>query len=467
MRRTFVIMAISFIILASLFGKVGSYVEKWASHVSQEEDYIHPSYSLSISGTSELSGPRVEELLIKFPANYTLLEINETDIADWPLPQELVDKWSKSPYNETIALAQYNKTFMNLIDINNNQTIPTYPNWSSPTSYPEFRRAIAHLVNRTRIISEVLNGYGTPLTTPIFPWLEKWFNSNATLYLYDPVEAARILDEAGFIQGSTENPYYDPSKPGSAQFIRVYPPGHEKAGQDLDPLIFYARYDDPARLATAHILQDELQSAGIPLIFPNLTIQEMALKVMRDKDYHLYTGGWALGIEPTYLYSLYHSSQYWHPGLCNNYNNVHDEELDYWLEKLLYATSQEEAVVACKEAQRRLAEIVGVIPLWAPTKVKAYRNDWSGIVNEESFGVDSWWTFVNAHPKDVETGGVMRYGVSREIGSLNPICSSGWYSDWLVLDKIYDTLIKRDPLQCYGGDSFDSQECRGANMEWK
>jgi len=435
--------AIFLIIVMLLLISPQNFLSQENRQVSHETAYV--SARASSFEESTQFGPRIDELLIKMPADFELLETDEIDIADWPLPKELVDRWSKPPYNETIALTKYAQTVMYQLDINNNETIPTYSGWRSPTSYPQFRKAIAHLVNRTRIITEILNGSGMPLTTPIFPWLEKWFNPNADAYPYNPIEAANILDEAGFVQGSTPNPYYDPSKPGSAQFIRVYPPGHEKAGQDLDPLIFYVRYDHPEMNSTGYIIRDELLSLGIPVEIPQIEIQEMILKVMCYGDYHLYTGCWTLGIEPTYLYGLYHSEQYWKPGYCYNYNNVHDDELDYWLEKLLYATNQDEAAVACREAQRRLAEIVGIIPLWAPIKVKAYRNDLRGVVNEESFGVDSWWTFVNAHPKDVKIGGTIRYGISYEIGSLNPVCSSGTYSDWLVLDKIYDTLIKRDP----------------------
>ena len=435
--------AIFLIIAMLLLISPQNFLSQENRQVSHETAYV--SARASSFEESGRFGPRIDELLIKMPADFELLETDEIDIADWPLPKELVDRWSKPPYNETIALAKYAQTAMYQLDINNNETIPTYSGWRSPTSYPQFRQAIAHLVNRTRIITEVLNGSGMPLTTPIFPWLEKWFNPNADAYPYNPIEAANILDEAGFVQGSTPNPYYDPSKLGSAQFIRVYPPGHEKAGQDLDPLIFYVRYDDSERNSTGYIIRDELLSLGIPLEIPQIEIQEMMQKVMCYGDYHLYTGGWSLDIEPTYLYGLYHSEQYWKPGYCYNYNNVHDDELDYWLQKLLFATNQDEAVVACREAQRRLAEIVGVIPLWAPLKVKAYRNDLSGVVNEESFGVDSWWTLVNAHPKDVKIGGTIRYGVSHEIESLNPVCSSGWYQDWVVLDKIYDTLIIRDP----------------------
>jgi ABC-type transport system substrate-binding protein len=390
----------------------------------------------------EMFGPRVDELLIKISPNFELL-VNETDITEHVLSPELIQKYSMPPYNETIALAQYPEMTMYILDINNNETIPTYQSWRSPTSYLEFRHAIAHLVNRTRIVTQILNGSGKELTTPIMPWLEKWFNPNADSHPFNPLEAVRILDAVNFTQGSTPNPYYDPSKPESAQFIRVYPVGHEKAGQDLDTLIFYARYDHPPRLETAYIIRDELLSVGIPVrIQGPIRIQEMEDIVLRKGNYHLYTGSWMLGVDSAYLYWLYHSSNYGYPN--SNYNNVQDEELDYWLERLFNAISEEEGMNACREAQRRFAEAVGSVPLWAPLRTKAYRKGWQGVVNQENLGANSWWAFLNMHPQGIEQGGTIRYGLTDDVEQLNAMFS-WWYSDWLVLDKIYDTLINYNP----------------------
>jgi hypothetical protein len=73
---------------------------------------------------------------------------------------------------------------------------------------------------------------------------------------------------------------------------------------------------------------------------------------------------------------------------------------------------------------------------------------WTGIVNEMGLGLNSWWTFLNARPDNVTTGGTIRYGLrtSELTYCLNPLyASSSSYSDWQVLDKIYDTLLKLDP----------------------
>jgi hypothetical protein len=73
---------------------------------------------------------------------------NETDIIDSPLNATLIEKYSKAPWNGIIALDPVSELATFEININNNETLPTYPNWSSPTSYRDFRHALAHLAVR-------------------------------------------------------------------------------------------------------------------------------------------------------------------------------------------------------------------------------------------------------------------------------------------------------------------------------
>lgn len=405
----------------------------------------------------ERFGPRVDNLLIKiYDQNESRLqqdlETGEVDIMDRDIPEQIVDKWSQAPYNESIALEKYLQPYMYILDINNNETIPKYPYWRSPTSYSEFRHAIAHVVNKTKILIEILEGLGSEMSTPVFPWVSEWLNPTADLHPYDPEEAVTILDDAGFVQGSTPNPYYNASKPGSSASIRVYPSGHEKAGQDLDQLIFYVRWDDVRRNATGYLICEELLSLGIPVFIPGpIKILDMIMKAEYYHDYHLYTGGWKLSAIPDYLYDLYHSSSYWTNGRCYNYNNVNDSELDFWLETLTYAQNLETAKTACFEAQRRLAEIVGIVPLWCSSGFKAYRRvssrapeGWTGIINQEGFGVNCDWTFLNMHQNTSEQGGTVNYGLYSPLRQLNPI-DPIWLGDNIALSKVYDCLINCDP----------------------
>ena len=409
------------------------------------------------SQNAEHFGPRVDNLLIKvYNGNQSRLqqelETGEIDVGDQDLTRETIDRWSQLPHNETIAMEKHPRATMIELDLNNNETLLMYPNWRSPTNYTEFRHAIAHSVNKTKATNEILQGYGMEMSTPVFPWSSEWFNPEVDPHPYNPETAATILDAAGFVQGSTPNPNYTASRPGSAQYIRVYPSGHQKARQNLDTLVFYTRYDIPARLATARMIEDELLSLGIPIQLSGpIRTQELEQRIWVLRDFHLFIGGWLLSAEPDYLPYLYHSSMYWSIGKCPNYNHVWDAELDHWLEIMNNTDNLENCRNACFQAQRRLAEMAGIVPLWCDLETKAYRKmsprapqGWTGIINEDGFGTDSLWTFLNIHRNDSEQGGTVNYGLTEDVMALNPVFSE-WYSDWLVLNKIYDSLLTRDP----------------------
>ncbi len=69
---------------------------------------------------------------------------------------------------------------------------------------------------------------------------------------------------------------------------------------------------------------------------------------------------------------------------------------------------------------------------------------WIGFVNELGVGFHGFWTCLNAHPQGFEKGGVLRQGLIEDVWSFNPVHASE-PSDWLVLSRIYEPLIKNHP----------------------
>jgi ABC-type transport system substrate-binding protein len=185
-------------------------------------------------------GPRVDELLIKIYPNQTAefmaLEAGEIDIVDCPLSPEWIETFEVNP---DIILANYSELDMFVFDINNQR-------W--PTNNTEFRRALAHLVDKDRIISELLDGYGARIDTPIPAVLEEYINPAARIYEYDPAKASAILDAAGFVIGPDGKTRIDP-----------------KTGDYLAPLIFYPRMDHPPRRIAGEMLAEEMANIGIPV----------------------------------------------------------------------------------------------------------------------------------------------------------------------------------------------------------
>ncbi len=390
----------------------------------------------------EARGPKVDELLIKVYSNYNdaikALEADEIDVLAPSLNATLIDKYTESPWNESITLGALSELGMFEIDINNNETLPAYPNWPSPTHYKAFRHALAHLVNKQQFVNETLGGHGIVLNTPIMPWLTEWYSDHADRHSFNITQAVRILDVGGFEDADGDG-------------VREYPSEHIKARENLDPLIFCTTSEDPARLTVAQLLTLEMQAIGIPVNLAVTTWSNIFNQVYIEKNFHLYTGKKDLyncdvtsNTTVTVFGNLYHSDMYWANG--PNYVHFNNTDFDNQIDNLRYASNQTAAIASAKEAQNILAEQVGILPLFATVGYKAHRSQWTDVVNELGNGADNWWTFVLTHQKNMTTGGTLRYGITGDPGGVNPLWL-GFHPFMSFASLIYDPLLRVRDLE--------------------
>lgn len=390
----------------------------------------------------------------------------EADIHGFTLTLDQIEE-ARNDFD--IILAPIEESNMFQFDINNNHTILDYPGWRSPTSYVGFRRALARLTDKDFIVETIFGGFAERLDVPLPAPLGGYFDPSGLdeyPYAYDPVEAANELDAAGFVQGTTDNPWYDPEHPGSAEFIRTYPPGHEKEGQDLDPVIIYARADSTPRFAAAEMLRDEMLMAGIPVDFRPETFAGVYGPVFTDKNYHIYTGGWdmdggSLGRFPTFLWLLYHS-KWWVPGVpLYNYvtgkfangTAVHPE-YDEWLDGIWFADTFEDVLTSVQESCEYHFNQSVTIPLWSTVSYWAYRKPLISVVNMDTFGIDNDYTFLNVRKPGSDT--VVMALVTPPV-KLNPLYTSDRYG-WQVLDRIYSRLMSFAPYDVYLDQPWVAQD---------
>jgi ABC-type transport system substrate-binding protein len=257
-------------------------------------------------------GPRTEDLHISFYPNitavYTALKEGEIDMLGYELPRGLYDDAVADP---DIVLAPVSDFGMYEFDLNNNDTIHSVRGYKNPMSYVEMRRAIAFLTDKNHIVEEICGGFAERIDAQVAAPNKGWANKSYWYphhpYEYDPAQAAATLDTT-FPQGTTPNPDYDPAFPGSARYLRTYPGGHEKAGQDLDALKFVIRNDDIRRLMAGRLIAGNAKKLGIPVDSIEGPSAALYDRVMGDRNYHLYTGGWSATRFPGKdLYGVYHS----------------------------------------------------------------------------------------------------------------------------------------------------------------
>jgi len=236
---------------------------------------------------------------------------------------------------------------------------------------------------------------------------------------------------------------------GSFLWIQFQTP-HPKAGQDLDPIIFYARSDHSLRMKAAEHLRDNMLKMGIPVDFKAGPSAFCRPPVMTRRDYHIYTGGWRLGRFPTSLFFLYHSA-FWYPDGPNYvvpacpdpwYGragiSIVDPNLDICLRDIYYTTSIPEAIAAAKKAQGIMEKFVINVPLCASKSFFAWRSWVLGICNMMAYGPENTYTFLNAYKATgAPDPNTIKVGWNQPPQAVN-ILFSQWVYDYAILDRIFE-----------------------------
>jgi ABC-type transport system substrate-binding protein len=371
---------------------------------------------------------------------YAALEMGEVDIVGFPIQGHI---YLDAIENPNVVLAPIDDMSMYQFDINNNCTIPSYPGVRSPTDYKEFRQALAFLVDKDRVVDEFCGGFAVridqPIAAPTPGWMNKSYTGANYPYEYDPAAASALLDAAGFTTGTTLNPYYDPAYPGSTTTLRTYPPGHSKAGQDLDNVIFYVRTDDPRRFQAGRHLYQNARKIGIPFEVHEAPSSGCYPAVMDQHDYHLYTGGWSTSRFPTYLCGLYTTEFYELEGPnyvvgvdCDGITPNHPK-LTALLCNIRIADTSEEAFRNVQLAMGLFTELCVTIPLFSPRAYWGYSSELLGVVNMDAYGFENNYLFMNAYKVD---GSPIRWGLITPANALN-ILYAGWRSDEQCLYRVY------------------------------
>jgi ABC-type transport system substrate-binding protein len=415
-----------------------------------------------------------EHIYLNPDAENEALEAGDIDMIDWPLTKEWIDRWTGDP---DIVLRNYAEIGLNILDMNcqlwpTGVTMPrdedpatgTFKHYYDDGGTPdvvdtwddvaaEFRKAIAHLTDKDAIIRDVVKGYGyrmdTTMPTPALGGYTDYgaLREKGLIYDYDPYAAEDRLDDAGFEQGSTTNPYY-PDEPEGWEAINIRE--DPRYGGDLQPLEFYIRLDDPERTAAGIMIRDNLRKMGIPVNDHIVEKSTCYQYVMVVYDFHLYTGGWQLSADVDFLYWLWAAemyfggnatSHYGGVGWSLNYEGFCTPEFDEQAIAILEATTATEVKTAALIAQEVMQKYCHSCPLWCSAAFKAYGTGWDGVVNMEGYGVNNGWSFMNMYKADDNQ---IDYGFKSNLEGPQVITSE-WVWDHEVTDYCYDGLIGLNP----------------------
>ncbi len=204
------------------------------------------------------------------------------------------------------------------------------------------RRAIAHAIDRDAIVDTILKGLAT-VASGLLPPTHWAYSPHVPTYAYNPKRAKQLLDLAG---------YPDPDGDGPAPRFHLS----------------YKTTTVELRRRIAEAFQEQLAQVGIAL---DIRSYEWATfyNDIRKGDFQLYSLAW-VGIEdPDIYYQTCHSSQT--PPLGNNRGYFQEDTIDQLTEAARHVSDIDERSRLYAEVQRRVAQLLPVIPLWWTTNVAA------------------------------------------------------------------------------------------------
>ena len=218
------------------------------------------------------------------------------------------------------------------------------------------RRASLFATNREEIVQTIFGGFSPAATGPLTAATFGHVDMPAEVVRFDPDEAARLLEEAGYVDTD----------------------GDGVRDRDGQPLLLDAVLMTWGSLPeVAQLIQSQWKSIGVQLRTRTLTYPA-ALEAARTGDYHLIPQNYAGG-DPDLLYTYYHSSSTF------NWTRAADALLD---DLLVRARQVSDAAVRTElyaQAQKRIMELVLLIPIRDPvnlngvsTRVQGLRFDAHG-----------------------------------------------------------------------------------------
>jgi peptide/nickel transport system substrate-binding protein len=215
------------------------------------------------------------------------------------------------------------------------------------------RHAIGYAIDRQSIVEYLRRGLAMPSMSMLAP--SNWaFEPNVFDFTYDPAEARRLLDEAG---------YLDPDGDGPAARLSLS--------------LKVSSATEFNRLQSS-VIQQNLREVGIDLDVRTYEFATLYADILKG-SFQMYTLQWAGGAtaDPDILRRVFHSQQV--PPAGFNRGHLNDPELDRLIDDATLATDMEERRVRYSKVQQRVAELAPYISLWTETNFAVSQPNIRGI----------------------------------------------------------------------------------------
>ena len=221
----------------------------------------------------------------------------------------------------------------------------------------QFRRAVAHSIDKDAIINGVLHGLGYPQWSSISPATGDFHNPDVRRYPYDLDEANRILDDLGWVDTDGDG-------------IR-----EDDAGNPIS-FTMVTNTGNTVRGAAGEIIHQGLTDIGIQADYQLIEFGELVGRLVSSYDWEAMVIGFTGGSDPYGGIGFWHSSEALHLWYPNQTAPATEWEAE--IDELYIRASQEldrdKRVAYYHRAQEIAAENVPVIYTTLSERLTAVRN---------------------------------------------------------------------------------------------
>ncbi len=195
----------------------------------------------------------------------------------------------------------------------------------------QFRQAVAHAIDKKKIIEILNNGFGQPQNGPMSPSSGFFYTPDVTIYDYDLKKAKAILEQAGYHYSQRDGKLEDPK------------------GHPVEFNLLTTATDDPLAQQLAFMIRSDLEQLGMKVNLVSLEFNALVNKLTSSYDWDAVIIGLTGGVEPHFGQNVWKSSgglHLWDPHQAKpatawekRMDEIYDqgvEELDENKRKVLY-----------------------------------------------------------------------------------------------------------------------------------
>jgi len=305
------------------------------SELEKNKDGQIVSVKLQANSNYYLSGPFIKDLIFKFypDEDKALAALRKSEIQGISY---------LSPKNQSGLSAGF-KNGLNILQIRMPRYFSLFINQtaSKALSDKNVRQALAHAIDKNKLITEIFHGFGQKIDSPILAGMTG-YSDQIKIYEFDVEKAKNILQTAGWTDANNDG-------------VR------EKGEENLELTITTIPWPELAQ--TANLISDFWKEIGVKTTIETKEATSLIQENIRPRQYQILLFGELLNIDPD-LFAFWHSSQKKDPG--QNLSLYENAQVDAILQDARQDLDPASRAKKYEQFSQILAEDLAAIFLYAP-----------------------------------------------------------------------------------------------------